>query len=347
MTESNVRPGGKAFEALLREQRGLISREQAAAHGFSDRRIQRRVQNGDWSIIIRGVYLVGRWDLDRKACLQAALLYAGPDAILSHVSAAYAHDTWGFTEPPTSARNHHEWVSEVARSPIDLTVPDECRTSGELIQPLSGKRIALNVRRSRAVKSEATLASSGLRCSSQPRNVVDLVHEMIDRRLSRGHFAMAFEYAIKCGHWFALEQLTGELPPRYSRERATLIDMLERRGPTSPYCESAPEALFDDLLWRAGLISLRQLQITLPNGREVRADFAFLDQNVLVEIEGLGSHNHAQHSSDRERHNGLIDLGFHPLYYPANTVFRRPRAVIDEVTRVLRKRGWKPASQVA
>lgn len=76
---------------LLAAQDGAIARRQAAALGLDTERIRNRARGGRWQHEYRGVYLAFSGTASREATLWAALLRAGPDAVLSHNTAAERH----------------------------------------------------------------------------------------------------------------------------------------------------------------------------------------------------------------------------------------------------------------
>jgi very-short-patch-repair endonuclease len=74
--------------AVARAQHGVITREQLLALGFSTKAIKHRVEIGRLYPKWRGVYAVGRPQLTQHGLWMAAVLACGPDAALSHSSAA-------------------------------------------------------------------------------------------------------------------------------------------------------------------------------------------------------------------------------------------------------------------
>lgn len=77
-----------AIWALVRRQHGAIARRQLMELGLGPRRIERRIASGRLHPLWRGVYAVGRPLLGRRGRWMAAVLACGPDAVLSHSSAA-------------------------------------------------------------------------------------------------------------------------------------------------------------------------------------------------------------------------------------------------------------------
>jgi very-short-patch-repair endonuclease len=74
--------------ALVRSQHGVIARQQLLDLGLTPAAIRQRRENGRLHPVHRGVYAVGRPELDRHGELMAAVLACGPGAQLSHRSAA-------------------------------------------------------------------------------------------------------------------------------------------------------------------------------------------------------------------------------------------------------------------
>ena len=86
------RPVDLAIARLAERQHGVIGYPQLRALGLSRQVIHHRVRKGRLHRIHRGVYAVGYPKLTPKGHRMAAVLAYGPDAVLSHRSAA-AH--WG------------------------------------------------------------------------------------------------------------------------------------------------------------------------------------------------------------------------------------------------------------
>ncbi len=73
---------------LARHQSGVVSRSQALRAGLSAGMIKFRVSSGRWQQIYPGVYATFTGAPGRGAQLWAAVLWAGPGAMLSHETAA-------------------------------------------------------------------------------------------------------------------------------------------------------------------------------------------------------------------------------------------------------------------
>ncbi len=77
---------------LLDSQDGVITVSQAVSAGMSDKGVRDQVRAGRWQVLHRGVYATFTGTPGRRAELWGVLLRSGPDAVLSHQSAA---EVWG------------------------------------------------------------------------------------------------------------------------------------------------------------------------------------------------------------------------------------------------------------
>jgi very-short-patch-repair endonuclease len=73
---------------LASRQHGVVGRRQLLALGLGRRAIDHRVERGRLLVLHRGVYAVGHRALTQRGRWMAAVLAAGPGAVLSHRSAA-------------------------------------------------------------------------------------------------------------------------------------------------------------------------------------------------------------------------------------------------------------------
>jgi very-short-patch-repair endonuclease len=80
------------IQRLAAKQHGVVSRVQLLRLGLSAEAVKHAVASGRLHPVARGVYAVGRAELGRDGLWTAALMACGPDAVLSHSSAA---ELWG------------------------------------------------------------------------------------------------------------------------------------------------------------------------------------------------------------------------------------------------------------
>jgi predicted transcriptional regulator of viral defense system len=109
-------PDRVIFE-LARRQHGVVARDQLIGAGITRRQVQIRVGRGSLHPVHRGVYAVGHDRISRHGRWLAAVLACGPNAVLSHRSAAALHGLLGARGCP------HVTVSHTgSRSPVGIHV---------------------------------------------------------------------------------------------------------------------------------------------------------------------------------------------------------------------------------
>ena len=121
------------------KQFGVISIDQLLALGLSRRAVQRRADRGLFHRIHRGVYAVGHTRIVPRGHLHAALLATGPDAFLSHRTAAAVFGLRAIstrqievTSPGRPRKRRGRLLVHEARQPVDprdLAVRDNLRVS--------------------------------------------------------------------------------------------------------------------------------------------------------------------------------------------------------------------------
>ncbi|HWN72852.1 MAG TPA: type IV toxin-antitoxin system AbiEi family antitoxin domain-containing protein, partial [Solirubrobacterales bacterium] len=77
-----------AIGRIARAQHGIVTTKQLVAAGLTRAAISKRVQAGRLYRVHQGIYAVGHDGLNNEARWMAAVLACGPDAVLSHGSAA-------------------------------------------------------------------------------------------------------------------------------------------------------------------------------------------------------------------------------------------------------------------
>ncbi|OLT15118.1 hypothetical protein BJF78_16670 [Pseudonocardia sp. CNS-139] len=81
--------------SLLAGQAGVITRGQALGAGLTRDAVDRRVRTRRWRPVHPGVYLAAGHDFGDEARIRAAVLWAGPGAVLSGAAAAWWHGMSG------------------------------------------------------------------------------------------------------------------------------------------------------------------------------------------------------------------------------------------------------------
>jgi hypothetical protein len=111
---------------LAELQHGVVARRQLLEMGLSDSSIGARLRQGTLHPLYRGVYAVGHRVLSRRGRWMAAVLACGPEAVLSHRSAAALWGIRGYGGSYTDVTSPSKTSSRGAiRRHRALLLPDE------------------------------------------------------------------------------------------------------------------------------------------------------------------------------------------------------------------------------
>jgi very-short-patch-repair endonuclease len=149
-------PPDVALSATAARQHGVVSRAQLHALGLDAKAIGYRLSVGRLHLLHRRVYAVGHVPRSMHAHAMAAVLACGPDAVLSHRSAAAL---WRID--PT-------W-----RTPIEVTATSKHRLRGVLVH------------RSRTLDPRDITTRDGIPVTTPARTLVDLADVLDDLALAR------------------------------------------------------------------------------------------------------------------------------------------------------------------
>jgi hypothetical protein len=113
------------------DQGGVVGREQLVALGVSPHAIDHRVRTGRFIAVFRGVYAVGHAAVGGAGRMHAALIAAGPKALLSHRTAGTLQKLIPSMPPfvevtvtSTPRRSRPGLVTHATRHPIQAAVID-------------------------------------------------------------------------------------------------------------------------------------------------------------------------------------------------------------------------------
>jgi very-short-patch-repair endonuclease len=267
----------RAVWGLAERQHGVVARRQLLNLGIHPQAIKHRVATGRLHPVRRGVYAVGRPQLTRQGRWMAAILSCGPDAVLSHGSAAA--------------------LCEIASEPpglIEVSVP-----SG-VFRCHSGL-----VAHRRTLKPADVTKRDGIPLTAPVRTLVDLAV-----RLGRGPLERATREADKrdLADPDALRSALDDL--RGQRGVGRLRAVLDRH--TFVLTDSELERRFLPIARRAGLPVPRTQVIV--NG--FRVDFYWPEIGLVVETDGLRYHRTpAQQAADRVRDQAHTAAGLTPVRF--------------------------------
>lgn len=285
---------------LAAQQHGVVAHRQLSEMGVSHRAIEHRLAKGRLHRVRRGVYAVGRPQLTHRGCWMAAILSCGPDAVLSHGSAAAL------------------WGIGAERSRIEVS-----------IGTLSRRRQPGVVAHRRNLKDADRTTRDRIPATSLVRTLLDLGTLLDAAKLER-----AVNEADKLG-LVDPESLRAALG-RHRGERgvARLRELLDRR--TFRLTDSELERRFLRVVDDAGLPA----PLTRQHLNGFRVDFFWPDLGLVVETDGLRYHRTpAQQARDRVRDQAHLAAGLTPLRFTHAQVRFEARHVRDTLAAVARRLG--------
>lgn len=305
--------GGRAWAVLLNFQHGVVDRNQALQSGFSRWQIEHRLESGAWQRIYPGVYATFSGVMSREARLWAAVLRAGPGAMLSHETAAELHGI----------------IDEPMGSSIHLTVPVTRRPAQH--RPARG----IVIHRS-GQSQQHFLGPFNLPRTRIEDTVLDLVAASPTFDRAYGWIARAVSRKL-----VTVGMLRAAVTSRRRiRWRDWLNDALEdvRDG-----AYSSLERRYIRDVERAHKLPRSQHQAGRQLGGKVHyRDNWYPDYRVAVEIDGPAYHQNERVQLDKDRDNAnlaLDDVKTHRFGPVAVT--ERPCQTAALVAATLRRNGWQ------
>lgn len=293
---------------LARRQHSLFTRAQALACGISPRTITRYLQTGQWRELFPNVFLAGTATPDdiQRAC--GAVLAAGPDAALSHMSAVALH---GLTSWPVY---------------VHLTVPH-----GKL-------RRLREVRwhQSRVLGREDLASVRGIRVTTIERSLLDaatqadtnLLTRLVDEaiRLKRTDVGRLAARAVKV-----------RPDGRFGGSR--LRRVLEGVPPLED-ADSVLEMVMARLLDQPCLDDYRHHHRVDTGGVDYELDFAYVAEHVDVECDGAAFHDGpSRQVRDAARDADLVRAGWTVLRFGWGDVTARVASTRRAILAALGRNG--------
>jgi very-short-patch-repair endonuclease len=282
----------RAVAELAERQHGVVATWQLLALGLAQDDIDYRARIGRLHRIHRGVYAVGYRTLTPKGHRMAAVLAYGPDAVLSHRSAA-AH--WDIGQP--------SWK-------IDVTTPRSRRGR-------KGTRVHQAI-----LHPEDIAIHDGIPITSVARTILDLAAHLNDDRLTR-----LIEDADR-KQLFDLRALDRAIA---RRPRTSGVVRLRRvlsayRGPADT--RSKLERDFRALIVKAGLPE-PQYNVLLAG---LTVDVYWPEWKLVVELDGEPYHTSPRaYETDRIRDATLQKIDTRVLRVTGNRMDNEPESVLADI----------------
>src|SRR4051812_30859925 len=296
--ELRTRDPGVAMAALAERQYGVVSRRQLVELGLGRHAIERLLKRARLHVVHRSVYAVGHRRLTRDGVRLAAVLAAGPGAVLSHRSAAAL------------------WcIRETARLPIELTAPREVQ------------RPRLAVCRAVLPPDEVTV-ERGIPVTPPARPLLDLAALLDEHRLAR---AAERAEALRLASPTSLAELTARYPRRKGTPSVkrlieehrivptTTASDLERRFLTFLDANELPRPLVNESL------------------DPFTPDFRWPNERLVVDLDGFETHGTRQaFERDRARDRQLTAQGWRVVRITKRQLEQTPDELADELDAMLR-----------
>lgn len=283
---------------LVESQHGVIARHQLRLLGLSDKAIKHRISTGRLRPLWRGVYAVGRRGVSDLGWWMAAVLACGPEALLSHHSAAAL---WR--------------IRRSGSQQVDVSVPRE----------RAPRRPRITVHRRSNLRPGDARTLHGIPVTSPTCTLVDIAPDLTDPALEA---AVNQADKLDLVHPEGLRAELTSLPPRPGI--GPLRRLLDRDA--FVVTDSELERRFLALARKAGLPS-PETQCHV-NGH--RVDFYWPTLGLVVETDGLRYHRTAaQQRIDRIRDQAHTAAGLTPVRFTHWQVSREPAYVV-EILRTIR-----------
>jgi hypothetical protein len=270
----NVHEIDRLLARLAARQHGLLTRLQALAAGATDEMIAHRLSTGRWVRVAAGVYRLAGVPVTWRQRALAAVLAAGPGAVVSHRSAAVLHAISGFRP-----------------GPLHVTVP-----AGR-----SGRNPLATVHRTVDLPARHTTRRDRIPVTSVARTVADLARTVPPDLLEEA------VDDVLCRRLVTFEALQ---PHRRGALRTILAAWRPDDHPDTPPEVRLARALVAHGLPRPEF----QHEVFANGELVARIDVAYPDHRIAIELDSFRWHaGRRPFCSDRARRNRVEALGWHVL----------------------------------
>jgi len=291
-----------ALADLAERQHGIVSiRQLTGPLGYSEAAVHRAVRAGRLHRLYRGVFAVGHTSLSLHAHCLAGVLACGPDALLSHVSAAWL---WNLTK--------------TSPLPASVSTPLHRR-----------RRPPLRLHEARTLAPEDRALRENIPVTSLPRTLLDLAatvrFEWLEKMVERSEDLELFDLR-------AVEELLERTVGHNGHGRLRKAIALYR--PTS-FTRSSLEKRFLELCLGAGLPQPRTNYVI--HGFEL--DCYWPEHRFAVELDVYETHgSRAAFERDRKRQEDLLLRGVVSTRVTGPRLEREPQEVVARIGRLLDQR---------
>jgi very-short-patch-repair endonuclease/predicted transcriptional regulator of viral defense system len=277
---------------LASRQHGVVATRQLSALGLARGGAAARARAGRLHRVHRGVYAVGHTVLTVNGRRMAAVLAAGPGAVLSHASAAAL---WK--------------IRRTSATRIDVSV----RTPGG-----RRKRPGLRIHRATTLRDAEITEHQGIRVTTPARTLLDLASSLPRRALERALDEAEINELYDLASLDAIARAHQGEPGSAALQRALDLD-----GDPTLTDSELEEIMLD-------LCDEQQLERPRPRAwvAGLRVDFLFAASRLVVETDGYRYHRTRRaFERDRERDAILARAGYRTLRFTHRQLTREPALV--------------------
>jgi very-short-patch-repair endonuclease len=289
-------PTDLEIERFARHRHGVLTIAELERLGLSERAVRDRAAAGRLYRIHNGVYAADR--PTEKGRWVAALLACGPEAVLSHASAAALWDL-----APDTATVH-------------VNLPGAARAT----------RPGVAVHGARLDPSEV-VSREGIPCTTVARTLLDVAATQSQRRVE---FALDRAEELRV---FDLRELRAMLKLRRGQRGIAVLSKVLDTYDGPDQARSPAERRMLALIRRARLPMPKvNAWIPLSGGNGYRPDLLWEDHRLVVEVDGRTHHaRRLAFEHDRRRDRRLALAGYETRRYAAREIKREPDHVLAEL----------------
>jgi very-short-patch-repair endonuclease len=289
--------------ALARRQHGVVGREQLLALGLGEKAIRHRLARGRLHRLHQGVYAWGHRSIPKQGWWIAAVLASGPEALLSHRTAAAL---WG--------------IRGYSGGAIHVTAPHKSTSTKRIRRHFS------------VIPPDERAVEEGIPVTSVHRTIFDLAPTV-----SVDEVVAMIKEAEYLNRWdrLSLPELLERYPgKRGSRKLRFALERLEEE-PTGRK-RSKLEKRFAPFLRRHHLPLPRFNDWIFLGARRYQVDCHWPGTGRIVELDGWEGHRtRSAFRDDRERDRRLTAAGYSVTRLTWNQLDDEPEAVASDLRRLL------------
>lgn len=300
---SRTRGDDQPISALARRQYGVVARWQLKERGWGEEEIRWRIGTGRLHRLHAGVYSVGHRVIPKEGWWMAAVLASGPEALLSHHTAAAL---WG--------------IRGYSGGAVHVTVPHKSTSTKRIRRHFS------------VIPPDERAVEEGIPVTSVHRTIFDLA-----ATVSVDEAVAMIKEAEYLNRWDRLS--LPDLLQRYPGKRGSgnlrfALQRLKQEPPGRKH--SKLEQRFAPFLRRHRLPLPRFNDWILLGAKRYKVDCHWPHLRLIVELDGWQGHSsRSAFQDDRARDRALHAAGFSVVHLTWNQLDVEPEAVAADLRALL------------